>query len=284
MNKRVLGLIVLLLLAASCARATPTPPAPPAPTQAPTPTLGPAPRVDRVGFPEGYATKFQVLYVFDRPGNKQARVVYGNDKAASRKPGEPYPYGSVIVIEHYAAKLDAQGTIMKDADGHYVRDRLINVFAMRKEPGYGADYQHLRTDEWEYAAYNTGGTHFLPPERTAFCSACHQFAGVKRDWVFRGDLVFAPDKHATPPPLEANEIGLDSISFYPAALTVNPGTTLTWVNNDTVAHTVTARNGAFSSPVLRPGERFSFTFNTSGAFDYFCAIHPDFMKAKAGVE
>jgi len=237
-----------------------------------------------VGFPQGYQGTFQVLYTFDRPGNRQARVVYGNDKALSRQPGQPYLYGSIIVIEHYAAKLDAQGNIVKDANGRYVRDKLINVFAMRKEPGFGADYQQVRTDEWEYAAYNTDGSFFLPPERTGFCSACHQAAGAERDWVFRGDLYFTQTRYDTPPPLGVNEIGLGSIGFYPAAFTVKAGTTVTWVNNDMVAHTVTASNGAFASPPLKPGDKSSYIFQAAGIFDYVCAIHPDQMKAKVEVQ
>ncbi|MBI2847302.1 MAG: cytochrome P460 family protein [Chloroflexi bacterium] len=277
--------VVFLLVVISCApQATPTAlPSTPTPILQPTPTLGPAPKVDRVGFPEAYSTQFQVLYMFDRPGNKQSRVVYGNDKAIARKPGEPYPYGSTIVIEHYSTKQDAQGNVLKDARGRYIRDRLTNLFVMRKEPGFGADYQHLRTDEWEYAAYNPDGTPFLPPERTAFCSACHQIAGAERDWVFRGDLFFTQEKYVTPPPLGPNEIGLDSISFYPASVTVKPGTTVKWVNNDQVTHTVTARNGAFASPPLKPGESFSFTFSSTGVFEYFCSIHPQQMQAKIDV-
>lgn len=286
MKTSFLPTVVFLLVAISCGpQATPTaPPSTPTPVIQPTPTLGPAPKVDRVGFPQGYQTSYQLFYLFDRPGNKQARVVYANDQAASAKQGEPFPYGSILVIEHYAAEQDAQGNVLRDASGRYIRDRLINLFVMRKEPGFGADYQHLRTDEWEYAAYNPDGTLFLSPERTAFCSACHQFAGAERDWVFRGNLYFTPGKYVTPPSLGPDEIGLGSISFYPASVMVKPGTTVKWVNNDLVTHTVTARNGAFASPPLKPGESFSFTFNSPGALDYFCAIHPDFMKARVDVE
>ncbi|MBI2916903.1 MAG: hypothetical protein HYY01_02830 [Chloroflexi bacterium] len=107
---------------------------------------------------------------------------------------------------------------------------------------------------------------------------------LKRDWVFRGDLVFAPDKHATPPPLEATEIGLGSIGFYPTTFAAKAGTTLTWVNNDMVSHTVAGRNWAFSSPVLKPGESFRFTFGSAGVFEYICSIHPGQMRARIEVE
>lgn len=277
------SLAVTLALSLACGlRGTPMPsPSPMA--VLPGPLTGPALSVDRVGLPQGYRDSFRLFYLFDRPGNKQARVVYANDKAASRRSGEPYPYGSILVIEHYAARVDEHGNIRKDASGRYVRGDLINVFVMRKEPGFGVDYQHLRSGEWEYAAYSPDGTHFLPPERTFACAACHQAAGQGKDWVFRGDIFFTADRYGTPPLLGPNEIGLDSISFYPSTVTVAVGVTLGWVNNDTVPHTVIAREGAFGSPPLKPGEGFSYTFATAGVFEYFCSIHPEQMKAKIEV-
>jgi plastocyanin len=47
-----------------------------------------------------------------------------------------------------------------------------------------------------------------------------------------------------------------------------------WTNEDAVIHTVTARDGSYSSGVMKPGDEFSLTFDEPGAYDYFCAIHP----------
>jgi len=63
--------------------------------------VNPAPEVDRVGFPEGYRDNYFVLYVFDRPDNRQVRVIYGNEAAARARPGEPFSYGSILVMETY---------------------------------------------------------------------------------------------------------------------------------------------------------------------------------------
>jgi plastocyanin len=51
------------------------------------------------------------------------------------------------------------------------------------------------------------------------------------------------------------------------------GTTVTWTNNDSVTHTVTADAGAFDSGALSPGHTYSFTFRTSGTYSYHCSIH-----------
>jgi Cu+-exporting ATPase len=67
--------------------------------------------------------------------------------------------------------------------------------------------------------------------------------------------------------------------FHPASLTVKAGTTVTFVNDDQHAHTVTsgrrgAPDGAFDSGLLQPGQRFTQTFSTPGVYPYFCTLHP----------
>lgn len=65
--------------------------------------------------------------------------------------------------------------------------------------------------------------------------------------------------------------------FTPYNLTVNPGTTVIWTNDDIVVHTVTASephpDGDFNGWVL-PGEEYAFTFNTPGTYTYGCIVHP----------
>jgi hypothetical protein len=67
-----------------------------------------------VGFPEGYESEYQVLFVLDRPDNKQVRVIYGNEAAASAKPGQPLQFGSVLVMETYRAVIDEAGNPITD--------------------------------------------------------------------------------------------------------------------------------------------------------------------------
>ncbi|HKY54388.1 MAG TPA: cytochrome P460 family protein, partial [Anaerolineales bacterium] len=106
------------------------------PTAAPaTPTPRPAPSEDRVGFPSGYQEDFKLMYIYDRLDNRQVRVVCGNDVAASVKEGEPFPYGSILVMETWRAKLDADGKIVKDSNGRLIRENLNGIFVMRKEQG-----------------------------------------------------------------------------------------------------------------------------------------------------
>ncbi|HIH10004.1 MAG TPA: hypothetical protein HA254_05040 [Candidatus Diapherotrites archaeon] len=60
--------------------------------------------------------------------------------------------------------------------------------------------------------------------------------------------------------------------YNPSALTVRQGGTVTWVNDDTVPHTVTG-NG-FDSGQIAPGGSFTFRFPSAGTFSYYCSIHP----------
>ena len=79
-------------------------------------------------------------------------------------------------------------------------------------------------------------------------------------------------------------VSIGDFFFSPASVTVQPGTTVTWVNNGQAPHTVTATDpaGAFDSGTLQPGESFSFTFKQPGTYAYHCTIHP-FMKGTVTV-
>ena len=73
---------------------------------------------------------------------------------------------------------------------------------------------------------------------------------------------------------------ITSECFLPSNITVDPGTTITWINDDSAAHTVTSGtpdngpDGMFDSALFMSGESYSFDFNGSGFYDYFCMVHP----------
>jgi plastocyanin len=57
-------------------------------------------------------------------------------------------------------------------------------------------------------------------------------------------------------------------------LAVKAGTTVTWTNSDSAAHTVKSTDGAFaSSGTLNKGATYSITFANAGTFPYVCGIH-----------
>ena len=86
-------------------------------------------------------------------------------------------------------------------------------------------------------------------------------------------LLLAPDvAGAGPAPAAAITIG--NFTFRASAITIRPGTTVTWTNGDDIPHTVVSNDGLFRSKVLDTGDKFSFTFAKSGQFGYFCSLHP----------
>ena len=87
----------------------------------------------------------------------------------------------------------------------------------------------------------------------------------------------APTPTATSSTGNASSVSIANFSFNPATLTVAVGTKVTWKNNDSVTHTVTALQGAFDSNNLSPGSSFSFTFTKAGTYAYHCKIHATMM-------
>jgi plastocyanin len=77
----------------------------------------------------------------------------------------------------------------------------------------------------------------------------------------------------TAPSSSGNSVTIMNFSFNPKSLTVKVGTKVTWTNQDSVTHTVTADQGAFNSTVPS-GNSFSFTFTKAGTYAYHCMIHP----------
>ncbi len=72
----------------------------------------------------------------------------------------------------------------------------------------------------------------------------------------------------------SNQIIISGYEFTPSSITIDVGTSVTWVNQDSAPHTIISDNSVFSSPVLNNGASYSFTFNSAGIYNYHCSIHP----------
>jgi plastocyanin len=70
-------------------------------------------------------------------------------------------------------------------------------------------------------------------------------------------------------------IKMQNIQFDPKDVTVKVGQKVTWTNDDSVDHNVTAQSGAdFKSNNFGNGGTFSFTPDKAGTIKYVCTIHP----------
>jgi plastocyanin len=86
-------------------------------------------------------------------------------------------------------------------------------------------------------------------------------------------------------------VRMKDLAFVPSVITVRPGTTVRWVNEDPFAHDVTSGSvvsgrrarqvkrsrtpdGKFRSGAYGKGPAFEHTFTEPGDYPYFCTIHP----------
>lgn len=81
-------------------------------------------------------------------------------------------------------------------------------------------------------------------------------------------------KDSTSAPPQQVSVAITGFKFLPDTVTVPKGSTVTWTNNDTPAHTVTSDNGSelASGNVAKSGT-FAHQFMTAGTYTYHCAIH-----------
>lgn len=70
------------------------------------------------------------------------------------------------------------------------------------------------------------------------------------------------------------EVAIVDFTFRPATVNVPAGTTVTWTNEDTFAHSIQPEADLFpTSPDIGPGETFSHTYEEPGTYPYICGIH-----------
>ncbi len=83
----------------------------------------------------------------------------------------------------------------------------------------------------------------------------------------------------------ASDVSIVDYAFSPSSLTIKAGTTVTWTNTGSVAHTTTSNTGAWDSGQLSgstpggpygggsAGGTFQHTFTTAGTYSYHCSNH-----------
>ena len=124
--------------------------------------------------------------------------------------------------------------------------------------------------------------------RAAYSFSCAAFAALVASASLAG--CFSERVAGSNPPAgdlcqgtPANVVQIRNFAFVQNALTVSPGTTVTWVNCDTETHTSTSDTGGWGSGSLAPGLTFQRTFDAAGTFPYHCTPHPS-MKGSVTVQ
>jgi plastocyanin len=71
----------------------------------------------------------------------------------------------------------------------------------------------------------------------------------------------------------SNKIYMKNSVFNSANLIITQGTTVTWVNDDNMLHTVTADDGSFHSGDIQVNGTYTRTFTATGVYFYHCIYH-----------
>ncbi len=71
---------------------------------------------------------------------------------------------------------------------------------------------------------------------------------------------------------------IKQMHFDPPQVTVQPGDTVEWKNEDIFTHTATADDNSFDSGEIAPGKSWQMTFSKAANVGYYCMLHPN-MKA-----
>ena len=111
-----------------------------------------------------------------------------------------------------------------------------------------------------------------------------------------GSFQFAVDKKLTQEFVdETNKkeviIDLKNIALNPKSVKISKGTKVTWVNQDSVEHTVNTDSHpahtyylAQNSRTLKKGDKYSVSFTEAGIYPYHCTPHVSSMKGAVLVE
>ncbi len=69
-------------------------------------------------------------------------------------------------------------------------------------------------------------------------------------------------------------VSIKDLKYQPESISIEPGDTVVWKNDDDGDRTVTADDNSFDSGVLSSGQSFKHTFEKKGKFRYHCKYHP----------
>lgn len=229
---------------------------------------------DKIRFPEDHMS--HVLYTtVDRYDIKQYRELYGTpDAVKAMKEGKPLPSGSVLTLIQYKARVDAAGSLVKDANGRFVKGDLIGYTVMEKRTGWGTEYPaDLRNGEWEYAAFSADKK-LNEKANYKGCFQCHK-PHEKTDFVIsQTKLAVAPTAAA-----KSGDVNITGFAFGPGKLTVAPGKAVTWTNADDSPHQIAFPKTQQRSPIIVKGQSHSQTFGEAGVYECSCGLHPNMKGA-----
>ena len=74
---------------------------------------------------------------------------------------------------------------------------------------------------------------------------------------------------------DSHNVSIKDFSYKPKTISIEAKGTVTWTNDDSVDHTVSADDKSFNSGQIPAGIKFKHKFNSAGSFTYHCTDHPN---------
>lgn len=95
--------------------------------------------------------------------------------------------------------------------------------------------------------------------------------------IFNGEAVATaasslPQRHV---------VHIEAFAFSPKQITIAPGDTIVWVNQDIVPHFLNIANNHWQSPVIEEGQSWEMVVDQAGSYAYICVFHPQMTGAFA---
>ena len=82
---------------------------------------------------------------------------------------------------------------------------------------------------------------------------------------------------AAPVETKATKVSIVNFQFTPAEVTIAPGESVTWVNDDGAPHGLEYHDGSSGKDLLLTGASYNRRFDQPGTYDYNCSVHPYMM-------
>ena len=73
--------------------------------------------------------------------------------------------------------------------------------------------------------------------------------------------------------IETLEVRITSNGFEPASLTIKPNDQVDWINETVEDYKVVGED--WGGVIIRPGRRFTQSFEKAGSYPYSCELHPE---------
>lgn len=125
-----------------------------------------------VKLPADYQTSFTNYATFNRDGKELVAKMYANDAAmASYRDDQQADPGSILIMEIYKPKKDAEGKAIVADNGVFEMADLAAIAVMERSDSWSSDFpaEH-RLAGWGFSFYGANGE---PKENELPCVACH---------------------------------------------------------------------------------------------------------------